>query len=255
MSYGGSAARYNRSGDYRSVFRLTIFSAQILYFSLTLGLGAASAQITKSDAELSHALVGTWEFRIERRAYPITKSFISYDASGTFKSLKIVDVLGYHGRVQGAGPWRVAGGKLISKISDPSSVNPVSYVDTEQIISLNDGVLLLRDEDGEEEEGHKSANPTQLPPLLPPQAFDKLVTQKLILEYPVAARPQRMQGSGAFKVFVDEKTGAVRSIRVLQTTGHKILDEAAIRGLKKWRFRPGTVRRTVVPIYFKFTHR
>jgi hypothetical protein len=227
MNCHGSA-RYNRPGDYRCVFGLTIFSAQILYFSLALGMEAAGAQVKKSDAELSRALIGTWEVRLDRKAYPITKSFISYDASGTFKGIKIVDVIGFHGRVQDAGPWRVTGGKLISEISDRSSADHVSYVATEQIVSLNDGVLLLRDEDGEEEECHKSANPTQLPPLLPPKAMDKLVTQQPILEYPMAARPQRLQGKGAFKVFVDEKTGTVRSIRILQTTGHKILDEAAI---------------------------
>jgi TonB family protein len=37
------------------------------------------------------------------------------------------------------------------------------------------------------------------------------------------------------------KTGVVAEVRVLRSTGHKILDEAAVRGLSQWRYKPGAL--------------
>jgi TonB family protein len=43
---------------------------------------------------------------------------------------------------------------------------------------------------------------------------------------------------GWFVMHVDEPSGAVTSVEILQSTGHKILDQAAVDTFKKWRFLP-----------------
>jgi TonB family protein len=40
---------------------------------------------------------------------------------------------------------------------------------------------------------------------------------------------------------VDQKTGAVTSVEILQSSGHKILDKAATDTFSRWRFKPGAV--------------
>jgi TonB family protein len=37
---------------------------------------------------------------------------------------------------------------------------------------------------------------------------------------------------------------------VLHSTGHRILDDAAMDALRKWRFRPGTVSTVTMPLTF-----
>jgi TonB family protein len=69
-------------------------------------------------------------------------------------------------------------------------------------------------------------------------------------EYPVAARRARMTGRGLFECAVDQRTGAVTGVRVLHSTGHRILDDAAMDALRKWRFRPGTVSTVTMPLTF-----
>jgi TonB family protein len=66
----------------------------------------------------------------------------------------------------------------------------------------------------------------------------------------VVARERRIQGSGVFGLFLTD-TGQVASIQVLKSTGSEILDAAAEKTLKKWRFKPATgIRRLNVPITF-----
>lgn len=64
------------------------------------------------------------------------------------------------------------------------------------------------------------------------------------------ARPQNWIGSGLVVLNVDPKTGLVKSVDVLQSTGHGALDSAAIAAFKKWHFRPGTYTRVNVPVTF-----
>jgi TonB family protein len=68
--------------------------------------------------------------------------------------------------------------------------------------------------------------------------------------YPAEARSKRWIGAGVVLVNVDQKTGQVTSARMLQSTGHQVLDEQAINAFRQWRFKPGTTREVHIPITF-----
>jgi TonB family protein len=48
-------------------------------------------------------------------------------------------------------------------------------------------------------------------------------------------------GSGLFRLRVDIKTGRVKEITTLGSTGNAVLDIAAIQTLREWRFKPGVL--------------
>jgi TonB family protein len=49
---------------------------------------------------------------------------------------------------------------------------------------------------------------------------------------------------------VDIKTGFVTSVRMEKSTGHKILDDAALEAFRQWRIKPGTIRKFRTPITY-----
>jgi TonB family protein len=68
--------------------------------------------------------------------------------------------------------------------------------------------------------------------------------------YPAEARSKRLAGIGTFLVDVDRTSGYVTGARMLQSTGYRVLDEAALNAFRPWRFRPSTVSRVRIPIRF-----
>jgi TonB family protein len=56
--------------------------------------------------------------------------------------------------------------------------------------------------------------------------------------YPPVARAQRLEGAGVFDVRV-MRDGRVGEVKVKQSTGVPILDEAAERTIRSWTFEPG----------------
>jgi TonB family protein len=60
-------------------------------------------------------------------------------------------------------------------------------------------------------------------------------------EYPKSARIRRATGSGYFKLRVRIKTGRVKEITILRSTGNKTLDTAAIQAFALWRFKTGVL--------------
>jgi protein TonB len=69
--------------------------------------------------------------------------------------------------------------------------------------------------------------------------------------YPPIALRQRFTGRGVYAI--DIVNGNVEDVRVVKTTGHKELDEAAIVAFRKWRFRPHSIYKTVIPVDFRLT--
>jgi TonB family protein len=216
----------------------------------------AAEPAKKSDSELSHALIGSWEGKSQKKYYPATKQFVSLNANGTFKLVEILEFLGYYGRREREGEWRVTNATIISEITRFSKpeLSGFRYVTKDRIVSLQNNRLILRSEDGDEDEFRKAPMPAQFPPLLPPDAEEKLILEKPTPEYPIDARRNRMEGTGVFKLLINQKTGAVSSVRILKSTGYRILDEAAVRGLKNWRFRPPTGQGALVPVTFQMRH-
>lgn len=68
--------------------------------------------------------------------------------------------------------------------------------------------------------------------------------------YPGEARARGLVGFGVFVHSVDPKTGATTAVEVGWSTGHKILDDAAVQGLKKARFVPGSPGKVRTPVTF-----
>lgn len=72
-------------------------------------------------------------------------------------------------------------------------------------------------------------------------------------EYPYEARRQKITGDGVVVMTVDPVTGNVTSVSMSRTTGSPFLDNAAVTGFKRWRFRPGSVSSVTCPVTFTLT--
>jgi len=83
-------------------------------------------------------------------------------------------------------------------------------------------------------------------------AYPQVLTmfwKKYLPAYPAAARRARMQGSGVFRMYIDEN-GIVTKIGVIKCTGHKLLDVSASAGLSRWGAKPGRRREVDMPVTF-----
>ena len=69
-------------------------------------------------------------------------------------------------------------------------------------------------------------------------------------EYPYEARRQKITGEGIVAMTVDPLTGNVSSVSMARGTGSPVLDNAALSGFRRWRFKPGTVSTVTCPITF-----
>ena len=74
--------------------------------------------------------------------------------------------------------------------------------------------------------------------------------------YPRLARRRGLEGTVLLEVLVD-RNGRVREVRVQTSSGHPILDRAALSGVRDWRFSPGTIdghpvdMQVLVPVRFQ----
>ncbi len=63
------------------------------------------------------------------------------------------------------------------------------------------------------------------------------------------ARRNHLQGVMLLELLI-RPDGAVTDVRVLKSSGHKILDRSAVRGFRRWRFVPdGTPRARAIVGY------
>src|SRR5262249_17066326 len=61
---------------------------------------------------------------------------------------------------------------------------------------------------------------------------------------------QGLTGKGVVLVTIDQQTGKVTGARMLQSTGNKQLDGAALEAYSQWRFQLGTGSQVKIPIEF-----
>jgi TonB family protein len=72
-----------------------------------------------------------------------------------------------------------------------------------------------------------------------------------IWKYPLLALQRGYQGKGNLHVVV-EATGVPKSVEIKDTTGHNMLDRAALEMVRdKWRWPPGEVREFIIPFEFE----
>ena len=69
-------------------------------------------------------------------------------------------------------------------------------------------------------------------------------------EYPYEARRSRITGNGVAVMAVDPVNGVVTDVTMAESTGSSVLDNAAIAGFRRWRFRVGTASQVKIPITF-----
>lgn len=67
--------------------------------------------------------------------------------------------------------------------------------------------------------------------------------------YPRAALEQHQSGRGVYKMDLD--SGTPYDVRVVQSSGSKILDDAAVETLRTWRFLPHRLNWVTIPIEFR----
>lgn len=68
--------------------------------------------------------------------------------------------------------------------------------------------------------------------------------------YPYQARRQRLTGSGTALLTVDQTSGIVTDVRMIQSCGSAILDNSTLDALRRWRFKSGNVTKVQVPIIY-----
>jgi protein TonB len=72
-------------------------------------------------------------------------------------------------------------------------------------------------------------------------------------EYPYEARRRKITGDAIVLMTVDPVSGSVISVSISKTSGSPFLDNAALTGFKRWRFKPGTVSSVTCPVTFTLT--
>jgi TonB family protein len=70
-------------------------------------------------------------------------------------------------------------------------------------------------------------------------------------KYPFGLGTRHITGSGVCVADVDPASGNVTQVSIVESTGNPVLDDSAVRTLRKWRFKPGTVSRVRIPIEFR----
>jgi protein TonB len=70
-------------------------------------------------------------------------------------------------------------------------------------------------------------------------------------DYPEAARRAHLQGTVILEAVITT-AGEVREIRVLKPL-HPLLDEAAERAVRRWRYRPAALDGRAVTVYLTVT--
>jgi TonB family protein len=116
------------------------------------------------------------------------------------------------------------------------------------------------DQDSFPEENHKpsparpyrKAGPPSLAPgtTAPLRSVKALVAYAPLPVYPYEARRQRLTGSGVALLTVDQSSGGVTDVVMVQSCGNAILDNSTRDALRRWRFRPGSVTNVQVPVTY-----
>ena len=233
-----------------SVLTLCVLCSPVVY--------TVTAAAHKTDSELAQALIGTWD--LPRHRIGFSKRFLTFNADGTSKAIRITNDRGSPRRAENEGPWRVNHGYLIREIQKTTHDFDTPLKVRVQIESIENGTAKIRNENGGRDEMRRIGHLPNLPPLVVSAATwgpelsaaeaKEVAVSRPQPDYPLAARQSRIQGSGIFRLVV-AKDGRVASVQVRKSTGSKILDDAAEKALRQWRFKPGTMKEANVPINFR----
>jgi len=82
----------------------------------------------------------------------------------------------------------------------------------------------------------------------------KLLVDAPTPPYPSAYRAGRLEGTGSYWLHFNERSGRVDAVKIVQSTGHKELDNAAVSTFYQWRCRPGQLDHAIIPATFTLDH-
>jgi TonB family protein len=68
--------------------------------------------------------------------------------------------------------------------------------------------------------------------------------------YPPVAVAQHKKGNGWFRLTIDPATGRVTEVKVLKSTGIKILDDSAAVAFMQWKAKPRMIDNAILPAQF-----
>jgi TonB family protein len=81
-----------------------------------------------------------------------------------------------------------------------------------------------------------------------PSALDLVFAPKP--DYPYSERSHHNEGTAVVRMDIDLKTGNTTYVTLIRSSGFPKLDEAAVRALARWRFKPGKWKEAEVPVTF-----
>src|SRR4029077_14071378 len=141
----------------------------------------------KTDSELVQALIGTWEFRGDRIGF--SKRFLTFNADGTSKAIRLTDDRASPRRAENDGTWRVTHGYLIREITNTTHDSGSPFTARAQIESIENGTAKLRYEKGATDEIRRIGHLPSLPPLVTSKKWvSKLATAEI--KAATVSRPQ-----------------------------------------------------------------
>ena len=68
--------------------------------------------------------------------------------------------------------------------------------------------------------------------------------------YPRVAAAMHKKGEGWFRLQIDRATGAVTEVKILKSTGVKILDDSAAVAFMQWQAKPNMLDHAVLQVHF-----
>jgi len=77
----------------------------------------------------------------------------------------------------------------------------------------------------------------------------KIATHVKFPVIPPEAKAKHLSGSGLILVYI-RPDGSVEKAEVARSSGHKILDDAALAAFSQWQFIPGKLRKVTIPFTF-----
>ncbi len=166
----------------------------------------------------------------------------------------------WHGKPSPLTSWPVEKDWL----TNPTAYEPFSNKPKVSVIDVPDTPTPQPDPPKPVIQPEPKVDPSPIPPGPPPSTLstqrpDPVPDPKACPDpqYPLQALRRRLQGVAQILVEVDSQ-GKVVTARVTQTSGHGILDRAALDAVKKWTFLPALENgvavpgATVIPIRFHF---
>src|SRR5437773_88274 len=83
-----------------------------------------------------------------------------------------------------------------------------------------------------------------------PQKFQGIILHAPEPDYPANIEMHLIRAQGVYRLVINQKTGVVDEVQILNRTGVKTLDAGAVMAFFQWKFRPGTLKQLDVPVVF-----